>query len=82
MKKQMLNNMTGFEYLHNDQRTEPERRLAHAIVYVAVDDYIEALKQNKTKKIAELEEFFRSKYCKFLCNIDAEVIISLAKSCC
>lgn len=82
MERNTLNKAMRFEDLHSDKRCEPERRLANAIIYIAVEDYIEALKLKKKKKIKELERFFRSEYCKFLCNIDAEVIISLAKSCC
>ena len=53
--------------------------LAIAIVWQAVEDYKEAVKAGKEKKIKELEKFFKSKWCSTLAFNNGEYILNRVK---
>lgn len=49
--------------------------LRTAILKKAVEDYLKALKRNDTKKIYELERFFRGEWCELLSGGNGAFII-------
>jgi hypothetical protein len=63
------------EYIHYDENATPERRLANAIVWLAAEDYKDALVANDTASMEEIEAFFNSAWYRILCPISAEFML-------
>ena len=63
----------------NSEIEKAYKRLANSIVIFAIKDYIYALNHFKVNKVRELDEFFRSDWCKKLCCVKGEDIINKLK---
>lgn len=61
------------------QGDDPYQNLANAIVATAAIDYIDAIENENSEEIAELEEFFFSDWYKVLSRVDAETLVSVLR---
>ena len=53
------------------------QNLANAIILKAVEDYRYSLRYHNTRTIRECEDFFRSEWFTFLCDLDSEHLMKL-----